>query len=329
MPTPKSSMKAAGLALVILSVLLITATVSIIWKSTKQLVNLGPSPAMQAMYGESGGGFAAGSPGTATSMPLKDGADMYLAREEMRISPPYMPEPGASPEDRDRVGQKIIRTGSLMLRVDDAAKQMEALKQLAERMGGFISSANLTDNGGVKTAYATLRVPTDKYRSTVDEAKKLATLVLSEQESGDDVTDQFVDLEARLKAARAEEAQYLEILKTARTIEDTLAVTERLANVRARIEQMDGQMRYLNDKTSFATLSVTMTEDTRIEAPTKTWDPGETVRMATRALIETLQGLIDALIAFGVFFIGLVLPILLVLGFIAWILMMAWKRFMK
>jgi hypothetical protein len=181
----------------------------------------------------------------------------------------------------------------------------------------------------VKTAYATIRVPTDKYREAVEEIKKLATLVLSEQESGDDVTDQFVDLEARLKAARAEEAQYLEILKTARTIEDTLAVTERLANVRARIEQMDGQMRHLDDRTSYATLSVTMTEDTRIEAPTKTWDPGETVRMATRALIETLQGLADALIAFGIFFIGLVLPVLLVLAFGAWILIIAWKRFIK
>lgn len=332
MPTPtRSNINKAGLALVILSALLITATVSVIWKSTKQLVNLGPSPAMRAVYGESsaGGGFVAGIPaGIATSMPMKDGADLYYAREES-IMPPIMPSPGASPDDRERVGQKIIRTGSLMLRVDDAAKQMEALKQLAERMGGFVSSANLTDNGGVKTAYATIRVPTDKYRATVDEAKKLATLVLSEQESGDDVTDQFVDLEARLKAARAEEAQYLEILKTARTIEDTLAVTERLASVRSRIEQMDGQMRYLDDKTSYATVSITMTEDTRIEAPTKTWDPGETVRLATRALIETLQGLIDALIAFGVFFIGLVLPILLVLAFGAWILLMVWKRFMK
>ncbi len=325
----------AGLVLVILSVLLIIGTLSFIWQSTKQLFGLPPSPGMMRIAhfdtntAQTTMGMAGGEAGVAV-MPT---TDMMYAKGEVTAypapMPPVYPQPGATPDDRAKVGQKIIQTGSLMLRVDDAAKQLDALKQLTQQMGGFVASANLTDNGGVKTAYATLRIPTDKFQDTIAQAKKLATLVLSEQENGDDVTAQYVDLDARLKAAQAEEQQYLQILKQAKTIEDTLAVTERLGEVRARIEEMQGQMRLLTDQTSYATLTVTLTEDTRVEVPTRTWAPLETFRAAFRALVVSLQGLADALIAAAVFLVGLVLPVFVVLGFIAWILFRIWKRWMK
>lgn len=324
-----------GLGLVIVSILLIAATLHFIWGSTAQLFGLPPSPAMMHFgYAENTtvGSGASGMAGTIAVAPMADAGYAVTTEGKMMYPtpmPPIMVQPGATPDERQAVGQKIIRNGSLMLRVDDAAKQLEALKTLADKQGGYTANANLTDNGGVKTAYATIRVPTDKFQDTIDQAKKLATLVLSEQESGDDVTAQYVDLDARLKAAQAEEAQYLEILKSAKSIDDTLAVTQRLGDVRARIEQMQGQMRLLQDQTSYATLTVTMTEDTRIEAPTQTWAPLETFRAAVRALVVSLQGLADALIAAAVFLIGLVLPVVIALGLIAWLLIAIWKRWMK
>jgi hypothetical protein len=329
--------------IVVASVVLTLLTVGLIWKATEQVLQLKNSrfsESSQGTTGGFGGGMAVGSIAPmAPGIAMNDG---YLAEREEYAknaadiayypSPsPIMPPttiPGAGPEDRDRVGQKIIRNGSLTLRVDDASKRLEEARLIAEQNGGFVASANLNDRAGVKTAYATLRIPTDKFRIVADSLKMLASTVFDESENGQDVTDQYVDLEARLKAAKAEEAQYMEILKDARTIEDTLNVTSRLGEVRSRIEQMEGQMRGLEDRTSYATLSVTMTEEARVEAPTRVWKPGETLKEAMRALVESLQGLADALIAFAVFFVGLVLPILVVLALIAWFVRWTLRRMM-
>lgn len=325
-------------AIVLVSILLTLLTLGLIWKATEQVLQL-----RQTNYDKSvestggyGGGMAVGMP--APMAPSAVAPD-YIGREEgvaqdaydksIAPYPPYpVTTPGATPEDRDRVGQKIIRNGSLTLRVDDAAKRLEEARMIAEQNGGFVASANLADNAGIKTAYATLRIPTDKFRATADAIKRLASTVFNESESGQDVTDQYVDLEARLKAAKAEEAQYMEILKNARSIEDTLNVVARLGEVRSRIEQMEGQMRGLEDRTSYATLTVTMTEEARVEAPTRVWKPLETFREAMRALVESLQGLADALIAFAVFFVGLVLPVLIVLAIAAWIVRWFIRRMM-
>lgn len=310
--------------IVITSILLTLLTLGLIWKATEQVLRL-KEPNFGAQTTVSSIGFAGGAAGMPAPMP---GENYLVAREESGMdmdasfyAKPIMPPattPGAGPDDRERVGQKIIRNGSLTLRVDDASKRLEEARLIAEQNGGFVASANMNDRAGVKTAYLTLRVPTDKFRATADALKKLASTVFDESESGQDVTDQYVDLEARLKAAQAEETQYMEILKSARTIEDTLNVTARLGEVRSRIEQMEGQMRNLEDRTSYATLTVTMTEEARVEAPTRVWKPGETLKEAMRALVESLQSLADALIAFAVFFVGLVLPILIVLGLAAW-----------
>lgn len=320
----------------IVSVLLTVLTLGLIWKATEQVLQLRTRSFNVKSEATSGGfgGVAVGMPAQAPVMMLREESGMepmdamFYDKSIMPIMPPS-PAPGAGPDDRERVGQKIIRNGSLTLRVDDAAKRLEEARMIAEQQGGFVASANLSDRAGIKTAYLTLRVPTDKYRATADALKQLASTVFDESESGQDVTDQYVDLEARLKAAKAEEAQYLEILKSARSIEDTLNVTARLGEVRSRIEQMEGQMRNLEDRTSYATLTVTMTEEARVEAPTRVWKPGETFREAMRALVESLQALADALIAFAVFFVGLILPILVALSLAAWMLRVLWRRLFK
>jgi hypothetical protein len=247
---------------------------------------------------------------------------------EGKMMPPIYPSPapGASPEERAKVGEKVIRTGSLTMRVDDAAKRLAELRTLTEAAGGFVASANTTDRNGVKTAYATVRVPNEKFREVMEAAKRLASTVFDENESGEDVTAQYVDLDARLRAAKAEEAQYLEILKRANTIEDTLNVTARLGEVRSRIEQMEGQMRFLNDRTSYATLSVTLTEEAKVEIPSRVWKPGETFNLALRGLVESLQEFADFLITGGVFLLGFLVPVLLVVCLVAWIVWRIVKR---
>lgn len=326
MPTPISPKPIKPLVYTAaLSIFLTIVTIAIILKATDQVLELRQPSANADTYAVEPSRDASGAPmpmmavGMPAPVEMMAGSSesMMYGKSVMPIMPP--PGTGATPEDRARVGAKIIRNGSLTIRVDDAAKRLEDAKLIAEQMGGFVSSANLVDQGGVKTAYLTLRVPTETYRATTDAIKKLASTIFNESETGQDVTDQYVDLEARLNAAKAEEVQYLDILKSARSIEDTLNVTARLADVRSRIEILEGQTRQLTDQTSYATLQVTMTEETRVEAPTRVWKPSETLRLAIRALVESFQKLVDLTIAFVVFFIGLILPVLLVLALVAWL----------
>lgn len=316
---PSSVRPSRVLTYVILaSIVLTLLTAGLIWKATEQVLSLRQNGVSMMQSGSAFGG-------SAIAVRAPESAPVAYMMD--RLLPPVPITPGAGPEDRAAIGQKVIRNGSLTLRVDDAAKRLEEARVLTEQAGGFVASANLNDNAGVKTAYATLRIPSDKFRTVTDAIKKLASTVFDESESGQDVTDQYVDLDARLKAAKAEEAQYMEILKEARTIEDTLNVTSRLGDVRARIEQMEGQKRSLTDQTSYATLSLTMTEEVRVEAPTRVWKPGETLKEAMRSLVESLQSLADSLIALAVFFVGLILPVLIVLGLLAWIILYVVRRF--
>jgi len=255
------------------------------------------------------------SGGVASSKAIAPSASPEIAYDSMMPSPmpPIFDGSGATAEEREEIGEKIIRNGYLQIRVDNTEKRLNEAKNLANQYNGFVASSNLQDSAGVKTAYITIRVPSDKFDQLVDAAKKLSVLVISESSNADDVTDQFVDLTARLKAAQAEEAQYLDILKDAKTVEDTLKVTSALSQVRTRIEQMQGQLRYLTDKTDYATLNLTITEETQFEIPTRTWKPLETIRQSFRGLIIALQGLVDFLIAAFFYVVGLLLPVLLIL----------------
>lgn len=308
---------------------LILVLVAVIYQATRELFNPPPSPVMMQWAGdatESRGGVGYAGMAPSGEPMMRDEAGGVGREARGGIMPPVPMPGGASAADRMRVGERVIRNGSLTLRVDDASKRLADLRKLTEDAGGFVANANVTDRNGVKTAYATVRVPNLKFREIMDAAKSLASTVFDESESGQDVTDQFVDLEARLKAAKAEETQYLEILRRAGSIEDTLNVAARLGEVRSRIEQMEGQMRYLSDQTTYSTISVTLTEEAKVEVPSRVWKPGETFNIALRGLVESLQALADVLITAGVFLIGFMLPILLGLAFVVWILRAIWTR---
>ncbi|MCR4256079.1 MAG: DUF4349 domain-containing protein [Candidatus Uhrbacteria bacterium] len=321
--TPAKPMKRLGWAIVLLSLLLLFSLFALIWNSTAGMPWLS-SPAMQAIRSESSGaGFAPGMPAADFGYDDYSGSGVAIAPSPM---PPVMLGNGAPPEDRERVGERVIRNGSLSIRVDDVEIRLNEARAIASAENGFVADANVVNREGVKSATITIRVPQDAFDRTLARLKGLASTVFNESTNTEDVTAQFVDLEARLGAARAEEAQYLRILEQADTIEETLQVTARLGEVRSRIESMEGQLRYLRDRTEYSTISVSMTSEARVQAPTQVWRPGETFRESLQELVIALQGLADLLIAFGVFLIGLVLPVALLIALAAWIVYAIWKR---
>jgi hypothetical protein len=227
----------------------------------------------------------------------------------------------------ESVDQRIIKTGDLNLRVTDAAKAVEGVQKIVKDKKGFVESSSMSDPGtGPRSAWMTVRVPVDSFDAALTELKSVAVLVLNQSVNGQDVTAEFVDLEADLRNARAEEASYLEILKRSGKIEEVLAVTERLADVRGRIERLEANKRYMENRTDMSTISISMTEDTRVEVPGKTWRPYEVLKQALSDLISSLQELVNFLIRLVIAVIGLMLPIALITALVMWI---GWKILKK
>lgn len=277
---------------------------------------------------DSGGDYASGGSlpplGVAPMPSAVSQVSKDYAVSENRIMPPQTP--GAGAEDRAGIEPKIVRNGSLTLRVDDAERRLNEAKSIAMTAGGFAASTGLREDDGQKRAEAVLRVPAAKFDELILSLKKIAVLVLDESTQSEDVTDAYIDLEARLKAAQEEETQYLAILKKAVSIEETLNVTQRLSDVRSRIERMQGEKRYMADRTDYATLNLSLIEEAHIQIPERTWRPLESIKQVFRGLVSAFQYVIDFLAAALIYGIGLVLPLAILARVAYGLLRRLWKK---
>ncbi|HEY5485837.1 MAG TPA: DUF4349 domain-containing protein, partial [Candidatus Cryosericum sp.] len=157
--------------------------------------------------------------------------------------------------------RKIIFNASLSLDVIDAEKAFSDCEILVAKYSGFVAESSLQKSDTKVVAAATLRVPADKATQLMNDLAGLGT-VTSRSSGSEDVTSQYIDIQARLKVLRAEEEQLVGFLKKATNIEDMLAVQEQLRTVRTEIEQYEGQQRYMDNATSLATVTVQLTQTT-------------------------------------------------------------------
>lgn len=224
--------------------------------------------------------------------------------------------------------RKIIRNGSLNLLVNDVDQSTQTITSIATAAGGFVEKATQTNTGG-HSASITVRVPAQKLDQAMADVKRLATIVDNESVEVRDVTREYIDVDAHLRNARAEEAQYLQILKRATTIKDTLDVTAKLGDVRGRIEQLQGEMNYLSSQIAMSTLEISLHAEADAEVAGIHWRP---LRQAKVALSEMLSGLADWANSVIAFIINLPLilvwlfSILVLLVIAVRIIVFAWKR---
>jgi uncharacterized protein DUF4349 len=158
-------------------------------------------------------------------------------------------------------GPRIVKNGSIDVEVrkNRFGSSFARLTTIATNLGGFVSSSKTFESADVPNGTVTLRVPSDRFDELVRQVRGLGT-VRAVSSSGEDVTAKFTDLRARLKALEAQRDQYLALLTKATSISDTLAVRDRLSQVQVEIEQLQGQLKLLDDQTSFATLAVNIAE---------------------------------------------------------------------
>lgn len=154
--------------------------------------------------------------------------------------------------------QLLIRTGDITIRVEKVQSAQESVVSLAKSLGGFVESSSVSsDEYSLPTANLVIRVPEKTFDSAM---KRLAGLgeVRSQSTTGQDVTAQVADVEARMKVMKAEEESYVTMLRAARKVGELLEIKERLSSVRQEIESLDAQRKVLRNQATYSTISVSM-----------------------------------------------------------------------
>ena len=224
--------------------------------------------------------------------------------------------------DLPQTEKKIIKDGNLSLKVDSADKAVEKISEIAKNNKGEVFSTSFYQaKNNVKSGVITIKVPVANFEKAFAEVKNVASLVIRESITGQDVTEEYVDLQAQLKNRQVEEQSYIKILDRAQKISDVLEVTQQLSIVRGNIEQLQGRIKYLESQTDMSTISANLTEDENITI-IDSWRPWQVVKESFSSLIKGLQGLIDFIIRLVI----ILIPFLFVWALIIWGIYRAGKR---
>jgi len=205
----------------------------------------------------------------------------------------FIPKTLPSTEER-----MIVRTGEMSLVVEDVVDTRDEIAQLAVKYDGYVVSSRISGEEQEMRGYISIRVPDDKFESALAELRGLSVRVISESTSSQDVTEEYVDLESRLKNAQATENQYLALLQKAADVEDILRIYERLSQVRREIEQIKGRMQYLERTSSMSLISVSLEPQTTAKPLVRAgWNIVEIFKSAIRGLV--IAGQVIGTIAIG------------------------------
>lgn len=216
------------------------------------------------------------------------------------------------------ISQRIIKTASVTVQVRKGTFQerFQQATMVAARHGGFVSASS-TAQARQRSGELIIRVPASEFEATLGELKSLGT-VKAEQVSGQDVTAQFVDLQARLRNWEAQEEVLLKLMRQSKTIEDSLKVQRTLQDVQLAIEEIRGQLRVLADQTDLSTITLSMREAVAVVAkPEEGLTFVRAWRQAIHAIAVVLGGVVVGL--------GYVLPIVLVV-FALLLMWVAYRR---
>ncbi|MDD5103320.1 MAG: DUF4349 domain-containing protein [Candidatus Peribacteraceae bacterium] len=254
--------------------------------------------------------FDDGSQGRQWEESAYDGVDMLNSKvgaPARALLPTSVPE-GAT-RDSAFAGQVqeriVIRSAWVAIVAEDVRAAAEALKGYVQTNGGFVVSANVrSEEGEPPTAQVSFRIPADTLDAAVAFARSQALRVASESVSGEDVTEEYVDVTARLKNLTASETQLLAIMKDARKTEDVLAVRRELERVRAEIESLTGRKRYLEESAKLSSVTVSIATDEAslpvVESGNE-WRPLVVARGAVAALLDVLKFLVNLAIWIVIF----------------------------
>jgi hypothetical protein len=222
------------------------------------------------------------------------------------------------------VERMVIYNAELDLKVKDFMKAQTALEAKAAQYGGFIvESSNYRNEGRRLSGTLVIRIPQKNFNQFLNDAEGTASKVDNRHVSGQDVTEEYVDLESRLRSKRVVEERLISFMEKAEKTEDLLKISQDLAGIQEEIEQLAGRINYLKNQTDFSTVTVSLYEE---RAPSidktdlNTWD------RTKEQFTASLSFLLSAFSGLFVFFAGN-LPVLMLIGIAGVIVFLAYRKY--
>lgn len=278
-------------------------------------------PAAQTDLGTLSGGGGAGG-----RMAPEEGSEARrgMAGDTATISLASVSNVQAATEAIDR---KIIRNGELTLETESPTEGLRKITAAAESNGGFVVSSEFKQNpvsAGAKpsqTVIVIARVPATRFASALDQIRNAGERVVQERISGQDVSEEYLDLEARIRTKKALEAQFLEIMKQARKVEDALEVQRELADVRSDIESFEGRRRFLENQAALSTITTTLQMPQPMVAAT-TSGFGDSIKRSFGDAIDTAVSIVLFIIQATI----VMVPIAIFFGLPGWLMWRVLRR---
>lgn len=218
----------------------------------------------------------------------------------------------------------VIKTGNITIVVKSVEEAVGTVTSMATTAGGYVVSSKSGSENEKLVATLTIKVPADKFEASMATLRALALEPPTGIINGQDVTEEYADINAQLGNLRATEKQLLNLLDRAQTVDDTLKVYNQLTNIRGQIERLQGRMQYLERSAALSTITVSLrpqVEKAIVKTGREAWQPSETFTQAARAFMSALQVLGDLGIWVVVF-----APICLIPILILWILWRLTRR---
>jgi len=214
--------------------------------------------------------------------------------------------------------RKIVKNGNANIEVENFDSSISKIKELAIAYEGYVTNSNMwTSDTETKSGNITIKIPEKRFEEFGDSLVQIGK-VKSKETSARDVTEEYIDLQARLKNLKNQEKRYTELLDMAKDVQDVLAIEVQLGRIRGEIESYEGRIKYLENTTTFGTFYINLYEPEKI---VHEWGIKNTFDRAIDAFIVSVAGII----ILGGFFI----PILIFLGIIYSIVKYIRKRVKK
>jgi hypothetical protein len=245
-----------------------------------------------------------------------------FAANDADVKPVSLEEADNARTAAEAFDRKIIRNAEVVLEVDDPGEAQLGVSDIATQFGGFVVTSEMTMSGSSRRVTITMRVPAENFGEAIKALRAAGVKLLHEKVTGQDVTEEYIDLQARIRTKQALEAQFLEIMKQARTVEDALEVQRQIADVRGEIERLEGRRRFLENQSSLSTIKITLNGPTPVVHTSGT-SFGDHVRRAFGDAIDTGSAIIIGFIRF----VGVMTPVVLLIGVPAFfVLRYLWRR---
>lgn len=249
---------------------------------------------------------------------------MGIAQPTAKLGLPVMDSfyTGAAPVVSDQ--RMVVQNTTLSMQVKDVSSVLKSIESISEVEGGYMVNKGESKPEGAASGHISIRVLTEKREEALDKIRALGVKVVNEEVFGNDITDEYVDLETRIANLEKVKAKMNAILDQANQVQDLVQVQTQINSIQSQIDSLKGQQKYMEQTAKLTLITVTLSTDELALpfTPDNAWRPGVVFKTALRSMIGSIRSIANALIWIAVY-----LPVILIVGVILFFLNKLYKKY--